>query len=108
MFVYSGFFIDESFAVQCVYKELLGRECVSCGLTRDFHSYLSLDFSSPLNPYSLSIFLFFFVQMWFRLILALLDQRIEMVRKKVATVDVVLTVLAFLFCFGGLIAAQYS
>jgi Protein of unknown function (DUF2752) len=107
MFVYSGFFVDESVAVQCVYKKMLGRECVSCGFTRDFHSFLSLDFSSPLNKYSLFAFLFFFIQMIGRFVLAIINERIDHIHNTTVKIDIVLSVLGFILCFGGLILAQF-
>ena len=38
--------------IQCYYKSHYGFECPTCGLTRDFSQFLSLDFHSPLNPTS--------------------------------------------------------
>ncbi|MBM0650369.1 DUF2752 domain-containing protein [Capnocytophaga genosp. AHN8471] len=38
--------------IQCYYKSHYGFECPTCGLTRDFSQFLSLDFHSPLNPAS--------------------------------------------------------
>ena len=38
--------------MQCYYKSHDGFECPTCGLTRDFSQFLSLDFHSCLNPAS--------------------------------------------------------
>ena len=38
--------------IQCYYKAHYGFECPTCGLTRDFSHFLSLNFQSPINPHS--------------------------------------------------------
>ena len=92
MFIYSGFFYDSNAAVSCVYKTTLGLECMSCGLTRDFNSFLTLNFDHIINEVSHKIFLFFVIQLIMRLFFSL-------TKKEYVVVDVLLSIVLFLYCF---------
>lgn len=43
--------------ISCYYKKNFTYLCKTCGLTRDFKSILSLNFSNLINPISLNFFL---------------------------------------------------
>lgn len=54
----------------CIHKTITGYECKSCGITRDFLSFLQFDFSNPINQYSFSLFLYFIFQSTYRILIA--------------------------------------
>jgi hypothetical protein len=55
----------------CVHKTITGFECKSCGITRDFLSFLRFDFTKPINQYSLGLFLYCTFQFIYRIIIAI-------------------------------------
>jgi hypothetical protein len=52
--------------IQCALLNITGQECKSCGLTRDFLSFLNFNFESPVNSQSLPLFIFCVVQLGYR------------------------------------------
>ena len=54
----------------CVHSTITGYECKSCGITRDFLSFLHFDFSNPINQYSFGLFLYCIFQSIYRIIIA--------------------------------------
>lgn len=113
-------YLDDSGHIHCVQLSITGQECKSCGLTRDFTSYLNLDFNSAINPQSLPLFIFCAIQLLYRLYVGFVQsgygslsrmsksplqemeshtksRKIERNLKTVITLDAVITVFATLF-----------
>ncbi len=57
----------------CSYKLLYGNECPSCGLSRDFVSFIKFDFDRPINSNSFAVFIFFMSQLCYRFITYILE-----------------------------------
>lgn len=64
--LFVGLFLDEG-SIQCIHKSLTTESCSSCGLTRDFISFLKFNFKNPVNQASLGLFFFVVVQLIFRI-----------------------------------------
>lgn len=104
MLIYSGFFFDSDTAVQCIHQKWLGKPCASCGITRAFHEILILNFDSArqLNPYAIRVFLFFFIELIFRLFINFfLLRRVN--TKKLIGADGIVALALFGYCFAGFI-----
>lgn len=84
--------------VQCPYKSQYGISCASCGISRDIFSYLKLDFSSPLNPNSLKVFLFFLCQIFLRIGLWMSKATLTVIR-----IDIIVSIIWIAWIFGALL-----
>ena len=95
-------------AIPSQYRLLTGESTASTGMSRAFSSIVRLDFTKALsyNPYSLSVFAFFFVQLWMRVLFFVLYARRG--DKRLVAADVALSVVLFLWCFKDLMAAMYA
>lgn len=104
------FFLNNSGAITCVHLTYTSEECASCGVTRDFSSFLQLDFSKPINQYSFGLFLYCILQFIYRILIAsiglglrgkqtksknlILNKNVrELVIKKVIIADAMITFL---------------
>lgn len=76
LFIIPTFLDGSESLVSCQVLESTGKECKSCGLTRDFISFTHLDFRSPLNSQSIFVFLWFLFQLIGRAILAMISSSI--------------------------------
>jgi hypothetical protein len=83
-----------------------GKPCATCGMTRDFSSILHLDFDTTrlINKLSVSVFLFFFIQLVARLLLSFFwkkipEHKISFVQKT----DTVFSIILFAVTFYKLI-----
>lgn len=107
----------------CVHLDYTGQECKSCGVTRDFISFLKFNFHNPINSNSLVLFFYLLLQLLYRSIISVfgmgpaenssmisIDQPLgrEGIKngiinaidiKKVITTDVIITFLLGLFVF---------
>ena len=103
MLFYAGFFAYHQHAVKCVYKNVTGSECATCGLTRSFHHILTGDFKQAvqLNALSIQLFVFFAVQLTARIVLifATTKNNIQQILKW----DLILSLILFAVCFFPLI-----
>lgn len=108
--VYSAVFSPSSgdHAIPSQYRVLTGESTASTGMSRAFSCIVRLDFNKALsyNPYSLSVFAFFFVQLWMRVLFFIFYSRWG--DKRLVAGDVALSVVLFLWCFKDLIAAMYA
>ena len=84
----------------CLHKAITGKECSSCGITRDFMNYLNLDFSKNINQYSFNLFLYCILQFGYRLAMSAFGFMIidRAYIKKVIIADVMIT-----FLFGTIV-----
>jgi hypothetical protein len=74
LFIACFIFTTESF-ISCQVVELSGKECNSCGLTRDFIAFAHLDFEKALNENSIYLFFWFLIQLVMRIFIILLPPR---------------------------------
>jgi len=86
--------------LKCPFQNHLGVACSSCGVSRDIINYLSLDFSNPLNPHSLNIFIFFVVQVVVRTALFIYKKRI---RRNLIITDIIISSIWAIWIFGRLL-----
>ncbi len=95
-------------AIPSQYSLLTGESTASTGMSRAFSSIVRLDFNKALsyNPYSLSVFAFFFAQLWMRVLFFIFYARWG--DKRLVAGDIVLSLVLFLWCFKDLIAAMYA
>ena len=79
--------------------------CPSTGLSRSFSEIVRFRFESAqnYNKNGIPIFLFFFVQFWFRLLFSFTYVRIQSFRKKIIWFDSCFSILLFVFTFRNFI-----
>ena len=110
IFVYSGIFSPSKgrHPIPSQYRLIEGEATPSTGMSRAFSSIVRLDFSQAraYNAYSLEVFLFFFVQLWMRVVFFFLYARHK--SKGLVAADISLSVLLFVACFKGLIVGMYG
>ncbi len=77
--------------------------CKSRGLTRAFNQIIQFKFDNALilNPYSVKIFLFFFIQLLTRFLINIIISAKNL--NLISKIDVLFSILFFLFCFYSLI-----
>jgi len=96
LFVVSFFYdVDNNF-ITCQVLEATGKECKSCGLTRDFVSFTHLDFKSPINDQSIFVFIWFVLQFLIRIVLVFLTSRMN---DKVMKYDLIISLLSGIIVF---------
>ena len=89
--------VDISGIPSCQVLKNTGYYCSSCGLTRDLQSFLQLNFSSPINPNSFAVFIWFAVQLTYRV--AFLFTRIKSTYRMRLS-DAFVSLISALFVFG--------
>ena len=104
IFVYAGLFAYNSHAVHCVYKQTLGIDCPTCGLTRSFHNILSGNFkqAAELNSNSFTLFAFFLLQLIARIVLIFIGST-KAATNKIIKWDIIFSATLFVVCFWPLI-----
>ena len=100
--LYAVIFTPEKsdYPVSSAYTEITGQESISTGLSHSFSEIVRLNFSQAheYNPYGIRIFLFFVVQLFFR-INFLMIARNRTVDSSLITLDIVLSACTFLIAF---------
>ena len=96
LFVIALFFDVDSNFISCQVLETTGKECKSCGLTRDFASFSRFDFSSPINDQSIFVFTWFVLQFITRIILITFSSKIG---SKVMKLDMFISLLSGILVF---------
>lgn len=97
LFIYSLFYTPG--IINCAVKTYTGVECTTCGLTRDFNNILYFRFGEIINVNSVTLFLFFFIQLVTRFGLLLLSFE----NKKIIIGDIVFSSILFIVTFYPLI-----
>ncbi|WP_165917184.1 DUF2752 domain-containing protein [Flaviaesturariibacter aridisoli] len=94
--------------MRCVYRRALGRDCVTCGITRSFHAFLTGHWQEGLafNSFGLPLFLFFALQFAARVSLFVAARRYDGYPGPLPRWDAALSATLFLVLFWPLIAAQ--
>lgn len=98
MFIYTGIFYTPGL-INCAVKSRTGKDCATCGLTRDFNSLLNFEWDQLINPISTPIFLFFFIQFILRSSLAIINTQ----KIGVIITDIIFSLSLFIYCFYPLI-----
>ena len=105
VFIYSGIFSPEkaNHPIPSGYTFLTGKATKSTGLSRAFSAIMQLEFNKALkyNEESLKVFSFFITQLFLRFLFTLIYARWR--KSRVITVDIILSVLLFIYCFEGFI-----
>jgi hypothetical protein len=80
----------------------------STGLSRAFAEIVRFNFDKAmaLNPFSLHVFGFFVFQFFLRIIFSYLFTNFFLFRNKLMILDIILSVLLFLWGFGGMVFQQ--
>lgn len=84
---------------------LTGLDCATCGFTRDFNALLSFSEAPLLNGFSLSVFVFFLIQLLVRIILIVFGLDYNQ-NKFVVALDLGITIVHFLIVFIPILIAS--
>ncbi|MBI9068057.1 MAG: DUF2752 domain-containing protein [Salinivirgaceae bacterium] len=105
--IYSGIF--SATGILHPIKSIQKQEVVSTGLSRAFSEIVRFNFSKAIeyNPFSISIFLFFFIQLFLRLSFSYLLLSTPISKKLLIYSDVLVSVLLFLWAFSKFIINQF-
>lgn len=103
IFFYSLIFNFFQFGLQSSCEGMPLVYCKSRGLTRAFNQIILLRFDNAivLNPYSIKIFIFFFIQLLTRFLINIIISAKNL--KLITKIDIFFSTLFFLFCFYNLI-----
>lgn len=100
---YSGIFSPDknNYPVVCIHEKLTGQPCVSCGLSHSFSLIVRGRFSEARlwNPYGISVFMFFAIQLVMRVLLSFLYIKSESVRKQLIIFDSIASGIMLLVAF---------
>lgn len=103
---YSYFFYPNDHPVNCIVKQKTGKDCPSCGFSRAFSAFThgEWDKGHQFNPLALSCFIFFCVQLLWRLVLIAFEVK---TKKTISTFilifDILFTTIWFLYCFSPML-----
>lgn len=103
---YSYFFYPNDHPVGCIVKQVTGKDCSSCGLSRAFSAFTHGEWEQGkhYNRLALNAFLFFLIQGVFRLLLVSYELlKKQPIPQKIVYSEIFLTVLHFLYCFSPFI-----
>jgi hypothetical protein len=111
IFLYSAFYSPESdeYPIKCVHEELLGARCPTCGMSHAFSAIIRFQFSKAIDfqPNSISVFGFFLIQFILRISAIVLLTKSRIPVNSMANVDIVVSLIVFLFSFRNLIFATF-
>ncbi len=102
VFIYSGVFSSEKNNYP-IHSACVMKPCKSTGLSRAFSEIVRLNFDKArkFNENSISVFLFFFLQFFTRIILLFLIKKLP--AQKIILSDIVFSIALYLICFRGLL-----
>lgn len=107
IFIYSAIYKPEenSHPIKCIHQELLGNKCPTCGMSRGFSAIVRghIDEALIYQHNSLSVFLFFLIQLVFRVTTIILLRKSSLSLKIISNTDLTLSLLLFLLTFRNLI-----
>jgi hypothetical protein len=91
-----------------LYTLLSGEPSPTAGLSRSFSALVRGQFSlaRQLSPYGIPLFLFFFVELLMRVASFVLLAKSRISLKKILIPDVILSMILFLLCYGGMAAGM--
>jgi hypothetical protein len=112
IFLYAELFnsMGSNETIHCVHQSITGNPCPTCGVSRGFSAIMHLDFKQAniYNPFVLRYFLFFLIQLVFRILIIMLLTRETLSWQAIHWVDIVLSLLLFLFSFRNLLVYLVS
>jgi hypothetical protein len=107
IFIYSGIFSAEknNHPIQSNCAQIKDHPCKSEGLSRSFSEIVRFRFESATsyNQYSLKIFLFFFLQLFLRIIISLVVYYQLIKQNKLIILDSIISAGLYLYCFWGIL-----
>jgi hypothetical protein len=107
IFIYSALFISAGVdhPIKCVHEELLGGPCPTCGISRGFSAIMHGQFAlaQKIQHNTINVFLFFILQLIFRLLFILITKRGSFALSKLINADIVISFLLFFWFFRHLI-----
>jgi hypothetical protein len=104
--IYSGIFSAQNeHPIKCVHFEQTGIPCETCGISRSFSEIVRFDFQSAkdFNRNGIPIFLFFLIQLVFRILFSLIYSKNWTKPRNVIIIDSLVSILLFLIMFKNLI-----
>lgn len=105
---YSGLFSPHGlpYPIHSAYPD---QQLISTGLSRAFSEIVRFHFQQAraYNPYSISLFLFFFIQFLLRILTSIILFSKRFSQKLVLISDILISVLLFLCTFGKFIVDQF-
>jgi len=108
IFIYSGLFTPEGskHPIPSIYSQITGNTSPSTGLSRSFSAIVrgNIQLAKSFNPFGLQIFLFFSIQLVFRIASILLMKNYFPLIKPYILADITLSFLGFLLAFRPLIS----
>ncbi len=108
MLVYFGIFSSAGIAHPI--PSMYSFSVPSTGMSRAFSSILRLNFESAkaFNPYGMHLFLFFFIQLFLRILFSIFLLYNSLSKKLLIICDIVVSLLLFLSTFGVYIIKQWN
>jgi hypothetical protein len=111
IFIYSGIFSASrnNYPIPSNYTKLTGRTTVSTGLSRSFSEIMRgrLKKAKEYNPYSIGIFLFFLAQLFLRIFILGLYQKLIKHERTFIITDSILSAFLFVLFFWPFLASVY-
>ncbi len=112
IFAYSGFYspTKDNYPVICIHEKLTGQPCVSCGLSHSFSLIVRgrIAEAAEWNVYGIRVFLFFFCQIFMRIIFSLFYIRNPGYRRELVIYDIAGSLIIFLLSFWPFIRFIFS
>jgi hypothetical protein len=100
---YSGIFspYKDNYPVVCIHQKITGLPCFSCGLSHSFSLIVrgKIAESFNWNIYGLRVFLFFFLQLFMRIVFSMLYLKQEQTRTWFIRYDIIGSVILFAIAF---------
>lgn len=107
VFIYSFLYPYNDHRIKCQYTLKNKEACPSCGLSRDFSNmvYLKYNSKTAYNSNSSRVFLFFSLQLLFRILVAVFLPKLKDLKKVKQLIkwDVIITSVLFVYSFYQLI-----
>lgn len=107
VFIYSGIFSAENnnHPVPSACEIILKKDCPTTGLSRSFSEIVRFRIKSAkeYNSYGPRIFLFFFVQLFLRIIFCVLALKASSNQKYIVTFDSIISIAIYIYSFAPLI-----
>lgn len=106
IFIYSGIFSAEknNHPIKSACSHIEGHPCKSEGLSRSFSEIVRFKFESAksYNKYGLSVFSFFFLQLFLRFTTTLLLHCKTIAQNRLVIIDSIISLSLYFYCFKGL------
>jgi len=107
IFIYSGIYSPEGnkHPIKCAHEELLGGKCPTCGMSRGFSAIVRGKINDAIGyqQNSLPVFLFFLIQLIFRVTSIYLVLKSSISLNIISNVDITLSLFLFILTFRNLI-----